>query len=320
MKKLDWYLYGSKYVLNKKIWKRRPKYKNVFLESMDANNKLREAILNGKPYMAARIGFNEMSMMKAFDFNRKDKMDIVLKNMCDVAGFFPNDRNLGNKFLEVMIHSLKETDLLALMNTPFEDYYANKYLQKEAMVTPFEVMDFWKYQDSWTKALKGKKVLVIHPFTESIEQQYRKRKDIFAENQFLPDMELITYKAVQTAGGEVDSRFTTWFDALEYMQKDIDKIDFDIAIIGCGAYGFPLAAHIKGLGKQAVHMGGVSQILFGIKGQRWTKKGSSCAHLINESWVWPMVSETPVDTERMENGPYFRPTESYERRIKESNK
>lgn len=40
------------------------------------------------------------------------------------------------------------------------------------------------------------------------------------------------------------------------------KFDFDVAIIGCEAYGFPLAARLKRAGKIVVHMGGATQILF----------------------------------------------------------
>jgi hypothetical protein len=45
-------------------------------------------------------------------------------------------------------------------------------------------------------------------------------------------------------------------------------IDFDIAIIGCGAYSFPLAANVKRIGKNSVHLGGASQLLFGFS---WKK-------------------------------------------------
>ncbi|WP_274095727.1 hypothetical protein [Riemerella anatipestifer] len=41
----------------------------------------------------------------------------------------------------------------------------------------------------------------------------------------------------------------TWFDALEDMKNKIDLVDFDVAIIGCGAYGLPLASYIKNKGK-----------------------------------------------------------------------
>jgi threonine dehydrogenase-like Zn-dependent dehydrogenase len=43
------------------------------------------------------------------------------------------------------------------------------------------------------------------------------------------------------------------------MIDEIGKIDFDVAILGCGAYGLPLAAAIKGMGKQAIHLGRLSE-------------------------------------------------------------
>ena len=49
-----------------------------------------------------------------------------------------------------------------------------------------------------------------------------------------------------------DNRFDDWFQALWYMYEEISKIDYEIAIIGCGAYGFPLAGLIKKDGKIVV--------------------------------------------------------------------
>lgn len=320
-----WYLYGTKFILRnrliKKIKKKTvwPHYKCSFIEIDNASKVIMKELQSNKPFMAARIGFNEMSMLKAFDFHKNDKYEIVLKNMCDMAGFFPNDLSLGERFVECMQSAIAETDLLGLMNSPFEDYYVNQYMKREALVTPVDVFDFWKPDESWTKALKGKKVLVVHPFIESILSQYGKHRDkLFYEEDILPEFDLIPYKAIQTAGGEVDSRFENWFDALEFMKEEIRKIDFDVAIIGCGAYGFPLAADIRKSGKQAIHMGGVSQILFGIKGQRWTKEKNSASKIMNEYWVWPSDTEVPIDPERIEGGPYFKPTESYRKRIERS--
>lgn len=306
-----WLWYGSRYVLRGKMGKITkknlyPKYKRTFLDIHAASEEMIQKIQSGKPFMAARIGYNEMSMMKAFDYEKKSKYPDVMKNMCDVAGFFPYDYSLGNRFLETMEDSMMQTDVLAVMNTPFEDYYINNYLPEDAIVTPFDVMNFWLLKNSWTKALAGKKVLVVHPFVDTIQKQYAKRELLFPKHQLLPEFELITYQAIQTAGGEEDNRFATWFDALNYMCDGISKIDFDIAIIGCGAYGFPIAAHIKKMGKQAIHMGGVSQILFGIKGNRWIKKKSSVAPFINDDWAWPSMDETPKNVNIMEGGPYFQ--------------
>ena len=102
------------------------------------------------------------------------------------------------------------------------------------------------------------------------------------------------------------------------MENEIDKIDFDIAIIGCGAYGLPLAAHVKRIGKQAVHMGGGTQLLFGILGKRWTEQYSGSFHyrpgidisldyhpLFNEYWVFPGQNEKPKGSDKVDNSCYW---------------
>lgn len=75
-----------------------------------------------------------------------------------------------------------------------------------------------------------------------------KKKISFSNSDVLPDFELITLKAIQSLGGT--KQFTDWFEALNWMQQKMDKIDYDICLIGCGAYGFPLAAHAKRMGKK----------------------------------------------------------------------
>ena len=128
---------------------------------------------------------------------------------------------------------------------------------------------------------------------------------MFSDIDFLPQMELMTMKAVQTIAGQKDNRFRNWFEALEYMHQETQKYDYDIAILGCGAYGFPLAARIKRDGKKAIHMGGATQILFGIKGKRW-EHHEVISNLFNEYWIKPSEQETPKRRDRIEdNGCYW---------------
>ena len=100
------------------------------------------------------------------------------------------------------------------------------------------------------------------------------------------------------------------------MEDKISEIDFDIAILGCGAYGLPLAAHIKRMGRQAIHLGGGTQLLFGIKGRRWeenyvwkyptpVKLDLNYKDLFNEHWVRPSREETPQNAQRVEDGCYW---------------
>jgi len=100
---------------------------------------------------------------------------------------------------------------------------------------------------------------------ESIKKQYaEKRSLLFASPDVLPEFRLETLKAVQSIAGSKVA-FDTWFDAYDDMCGEIEKIDFDVCLVGAGAYGLPLASFAKRLGKKAIHMGGITQILFGIK-------------------------------------------------------
>lgn len=157
--------------------------------------------------------------------------------------------------------------------------------------------------EPWTLALQGKNVLVIHPFDQSIEAQYRRRTKLF-NRPILPDFNLITQRAVQTIAGNKDERFETWFDALEYMYNTAMRKEFDVAILGCGAYGFPLAAKLKRAGKVAIHLGGVTQLIFGIRGARW-EQWPEYLDLMTEAWVRPLNSEAPNNSQSVEGGCYW---------------
>jgi hypothetical protein len=88
------------------------------------------------------------------------------------------------------------------------------------------------------------------------------------------------------------------------MREQMDEVAFDVAILGCGAYGLALGAHAKRLGKKAVVLGGAVQILFGIKGQRWDEH-EFISRLYNEHWVRPLPSERPPNYQAVEGGCYW---------------
>ena len=148
-----------------------------------------------------------------------------------------------------------------------------------------------------------KKNLVVHPFEKTIKRQYQIHDKLFENPDILPDFKLITLKAVQSIAGETVP-YATWFEALQSMEDKIKTIDFDIAIIGCGAYGLPLASFIKTLGKKAVHLGGATQLLFGIKGKRWEER-EDFKKLFNEYWTHPLPDDTPSHFKRVESGCYW---------------
>jgi hypothetical protein len=157
--------------------------------------------------------------------------------------------------------------------------------------------------------LEGKHVLVVHPFAEDIINQYKNhREQLFEDKRVLPKFaSLRVVKAVQSLGGESNG-FQDWFEALDWMKTEMDKASYDVALIGCGAYGFPLAAHAKRTGHKAVHLSGALQLLFGIRGKRWDSNYNTIynySSLFNNYWTHPQEHTKPLGFNKVEDGCYW---------------
>lgn len=213
------------------------------------------------------------------------------------AGFFPVSKKNIEKFAALYISCIPEIDILgSWLET---EKYIETYFNQSCKRIPLRDLEPYYAENPWSRILENKKVLVIHPFIETIKKQYKKREYLFTDKNVLPNFSLKTIKAVQSIAG-TKTEYADWFEALESMKKQIDITDFDIAIIGCGAYGMPLAAYCKQLGKKSVHLGGATQLLFGIKGKRWDDYS-----LYNDYWVRPLDSETPRNAGKIESGCYW---------------
>lgn len=271
------------------------------------NQWIKEHISSGKPFMAGRFGLTEMNpvIMRECGFGSQQEREEADKHICIDSGFFPCDSQAIDQYKEVFLNAIPSMDLMGIyffINN--EEYIISKYMNSPYCALPRCLEPFY-HKTPWSRELAGKRVLVIHPFVETIKKQYEKRTFLFDDLNILPDFDLKTIKAVQTLGTESDDRFQSWFEALEWMKMQIAAVDFDIALLGCGAYGIPLQAFIKSLGKQSVYIGGGLQILFGIKGKRWDSH-PFISQLYNEYWVRPDKKELIDSYQTVEiGGPYW---------------
>tara|TARA_R110002126_G_scaffold205204_2_gene352485 strand:- start:848 stop:1813 length:966 start_codon:yes stop_codon:yes gene_type:complete len=279
-----------------------------------------DALMSDEPYMIARFGSTELSCLVNYIGVNHDKKQYlqyiqgkkqrwwwdkkIIDQMQQWSGFFPAREDKIEQFCELMIQDISHVDVLASW-LPNEKLFS-KELSNSSKIE-FELLNPYFSKVPWTKALEGKKVLVVHPFSNTIEQQYKKRELLFKDN-LLPEFELITIKAVQSIAGN-STEYNDWFEALDYMKTEIDKCDYDICLIGCGAYGFPLAAHVKRRGKKSVQMGGSLQLLFGIRGKRWEDSNYNpiynYAKLMNEHWVKPGDEDKPAGAATVEGACYW---------------
>lgn len=294
-----------------------------------SNKEILNLLSDEAPCMISRFGTTEIGIISNYLMVHKKKnilskcieyikgntglpwWDVLfLSTMRTYSGIFPETIDTLEKFSERYLKDIPEIDLLGSFN------YTERYmpLRKDVINVHLECLyPFWS-KTPWTLALKGKKVLVIHPFSHTIQMQYDQRRLLFDNPDILPDYKLITYQAVQSAGGN-EVPFKNWFEALSWMEHEISKIDFDICLLGCGAYGLPLAAFIKRMGKKAVHIGGGLQLLFGIKGNRWDNNAyhwkdlpqlnTNYSSLYNQYWTRASQDETPKKAKNVEGACYW---------------
>jgi hypothetical protein len=270
-----------------------------------ASQVLRSALERDKATMVARFGANEIkaSLLPILPAIVQPFLQSnIYSMMSNNAGFFPANKITIQQFSDLMIEDMKQIDVLGSWR--IEERLLLRHFPNAKRVA-LNSLEPYLSENPWSEALAGKKVLVIHPFNVTIERQYNdKRAFMFKDPRVLPVFKsLETIKAVQTVAGQ-ESEFADWFEALDSMKAAIDVKDFDVAIIGCGAYGFPLAAHVKRMGKKAIHMGGATQLLFGIKGKRWDKHPRIGA-LFNEYWVRPAPEDVPQQANKVEGGCYW---------------
>lgn len=277
-----------------------------YYSSEEGVNLISSMIQSGKPLFIGRLGETELRTMDCYErfWYNPILLHRVNRDICVNAGFFPRRTIQIRKYCELKKSIMKDMDMLGLCLWNNEEYYVKKYMNLDACFLG-NILDPLYWENSWTTYLKGKKVLVIHPFADTISNQYSLKRDcLFSDVNILPEFQLITIKAVQSIGGKGINDYANWFEALEHMKQQIEKCDFDIALLGCGAYGLPLAAYIKQLRKQAIYVGGALQLMFGIYGKRWENAEHVTRH-INKNWVYPSLEETPQFYKEVESGCYW---------------
>jgi hypothetical protein len=300
----------------KKIFSPVNRVEHFDLEGQKAANHIKTKLMGEAPLMVCRFGWIELNSVVAYKNRSRSfltnsidfvtgKTDFfwhkkIAELMNNNAGFFPATKDKVDRFCELMLEDMRHIDILGSWRKQ-EDFFKEEL--SNAIKVPMIDLEPYKNDDPWSEALKDKTVLLIHPFETSIQTQYQKRTHLFGDQRVLPDFELKTIKAVQSIANN-KTEFPDWFAALDSMKNKISETSFDIAIIGCGAYGLPLAAHVKRMGKKGIHLGGVTQILFGIRGKRWDSFEHVSRHY-NQHWISPLNEEIPKNFKKVEEGCYW---------------
>lgn len=262
----------------------------AFLSNETFNDRLKTRIASNEAFFCCRYGNSELT---ACFFSQLRELGIIdeisselLRKAKSGPGVFPEKESVYLAFAKTYTDALRSADYNAYWgNVLMEEFLLASVLPAECEQMTMRALEPFQYDVPWTTALSGKKVLVVHPFAEIIEQQYKKRKDIFPHKEILPDFQLETVASIQSSGENVPVGYAEWEEALDALYERCATKDFDVALLSCGSYAVPLGARLKASGKKAIVLGGMMQRMFGIKGARWEESRPDIVALYNDAWV-----------------------------------
>jgi len=267
---------------------------------------------SSKPIFLSRLGFTESrvigSVLDCYDPNVENDAALY-------SGVYPGSPLTSLALANEHLTALASVNILGLWPVPYLNLslsfsrYAGLFVPVDDLIPINTVVN----QNFFYPVLKCKRVLVITPFADTVAYNYHNKLKIPFLNQYLPDFGDL--QIIRSPYGSFSCRSTdhslllsgSWLENLSKLKSSIAESTFDIAILGCGAYGLPLGCYIKNtLNKSVLHLGGSLQLLFGIRGRRWCNEAryKHLFHIVS-SWSTPLRSDLPKNPQLVENGCYF---------------
>jgi hypothetical protein len=272
---------------------------------VDGNNFIRYHLKNNIPFAAGKLGSNELQILH-FALRQNNRWSEQFKKECEEgAGLFPMNEDNIMWFKDTLLTNLHHLDLAPLWSNiapDFERQIFNIYA-KNAYMTKLQHLEPYFFDNPWTDFLEDKTVAVFSPFSDSIEQNFKNLSNIW-NGKIKNNFKLITVKYPTSIPITANSPYNNSREVYTKYIDIINNTDFDVGIFGTGHTGLLFALECKQLNKTGIHLGGPTQILFGIKGSRWEPM-SEFKTFFNEYWTTPLKHETPEKFYNIENGCYW---------------
>ena len=237
------------------------------------------------------------------------------------AGVFPIDDSSVNLWREAYKGAAKEADILATgWYSPLANHEKGLLKEldwkgKEVRLRSLEPY-YVNANDRWTQLpeMEDQEICVVTSFSKTAETQIKKAEMIWPSGDVLPRVK--GWHFVQTGYAPVLAQgrarwmdatgedIQSWNEAVDVLEKKVMETGAKVVLIGCGGLGMILGARLKAAGKICFVLGGATQVLFGIKGHRWSTH-PVISKFWNEAWVWPLLEETPRGAETVEGGCYW---------------
>ena len=275
-----------------------------------------EQIRTKKLFAAGKLGTSELETILFFFMHRVDDSSpyppIIRKNITLNAGLFPaTDASIDAWCRHMVNEVLPEMDAMVEWQRPVEEgYILQMYSRNSERLVLRSLEPYYEptKEERYTYS-PDVHFAVVSPFSKSIEAQRDRIADVWTAEPVFHSTTKITpvtagYGPMLSETGGWPSGITTWQQAVSYTVDQVVATGATVTLIGCGALSLPIAAALKKRGVSAIHTGGATQILFGIKGRRWLTH-SVIGPMMNSAWISPHKDEVPTRAERVEGGCYW---------------
>jgi hypothetical protein len=243
--------------------------------------------------------------------------EAYLLPLCRNAGMFPPTQETATAMADLLLRSVMELTAVSPWWKPQEEFGLYSVFNRTATKIALQSLECFLSPNPhhwWTAQLPvGTRVLVISPFSSTIEQQvtkldniWRSRPGLWAQGLQFKCIPFPLSFGTQSSEGQASmlTKYGDSFGLLAAVQAQMDATEYDVAIVGVGIHSLPLVAHAKRQGKRAIHTGGGTQIYFGIRGGRWDTM-AEFQPFFNEHWVRPSAEERPPGATAVEGGCYW---------------
>jgi hypothetical protein len=285
------------------------------LDEAEGNRILLERLAAGGAFAAGKIGDCELEALLKYEATNGDpgaffrsirdqghELDLLYVN----CGVFPKRADTVARWARTYLTALGQMDLLGVWYNAGEEDIVERYAPA-ARLTGLRAIEPYYHDRPWTSSLEGKRVAVVTPFGDSITAQRNRYRssDLFSGRpDVLPDFELSVVRAPFSAALRAPEH-RDWHETLNVMETALAGREFDVCLVGAGAYSLPICAFVRTeLRRPAVHLGGATQILFGVKGKRW-EGHPAISRFFNENWIRPLPHERPKHVWKLEGGAYW---------------
>lgn len=272
--------------------------KSVFLEL------LREALAEQRGFAVGKIGVTEQQLLvwlmlqqQNAQSAKKNLLALVLKNQArSHSGIFPAENDFYLRFGQAYVGALHQLDVIGLFRAKQAAFelmllnhfqFANPLTRFQNLHPDHSIPD--DASNCYLPLLRDKKILIVTPFGNLLAS--RATREIFegvwraSGKKFFEPARVEGLEFPYGFARETWTRYATCLDLMDEIQNEMARRDFDVALIGAGGMGVPLAAFVKRLGKIGIMLGGHLQLIFGVKGARWKNDRTWRDTFFNEWWI-----------------------------------